>query len=64
MKKLQLLLVALALIGFTAFYSCAPKQDKPAEEATEQVEEVVEEAEEVVEEAEEVVEEAAEEAAE
>jgi len=44
MKKLQLLLVALALVSFTAFYSCAPKQEKPAEEATEQVEEATEEA--------------------
>ncbi|HAN19382.1 MAG: hypothetical protein A2X13_01790 [Bacteroidetes bacterium GWC2_33_15] len=45
MKKLNLLLVALALVCFTAFYSCAPKQEKPAEEATEQVEEMTEEAE-------------------
>ena len=42
MKKLQLLLVALALVSFSAFYSCGnAAKEKPAE-ATE---EVVEEAE-------------------
>ena len=60
MKKLQLLLVALALVSFTAFYSCAPKQEKPAEEATEQVEEATTEEAPVEEVAEEVAEEAAE----
>lgn len=40
MKKLQLLLVALALVSFTAFYSCGNAKEK----ATEAVEEVQEEA--------------------
>jgi len=56
MKKLQLLLVALALVSFTAFYSCGNAQEKPAE-AVEEV--VVEEAEEVATEEEAVTEEAA-----
>ncbi|OFX23795.1 MAG: hypothetical protein A2041_12530 [Bacteroidetes bacterium GWA2_31_9b] len=59
MKKLNLLLVALALVCFTAFYSCAPKQEKAAEEATEQVEEVTEEVVEAVADTAAVVEEAA-----
>ena len=62
MKKLRLLLVALALMSFTALYSCAPKQDKPAEEATEQVDEMTEEATEMEADTAAVVEEAAEEA--
>jgi predicted Holliday junction resolvase-like endonuclease len=53
MKKLNVLLVALALVSFTAFYSCQNVKDK-AEEAVEEVQEEVTE-EEVVEE--EVVEE-------
>ncbi|MFC2152460.1 hypothetical protein ACFLSE_08035 [Bacteroidota bacterium] len=51
MKKLQLLLVALALISFTAFYSCGNVKEK----ATEAAEEVMEEAEEVMEEVEEAM---------
>ena len=73
MKKLQLLLVALALVSFTAFYSCGNIKDKAieaVEEVAEELEEVAEEIEEAVvdsievvaEEAEAVVEEEAEEA--
>ncbi len=62
MKKLQLLLVALALVSFTAFYSCGNVKEKVEEAAIEAVEEVeeavVEEA--VVEETEEAVAEEAE----
>ncbi|MDA3952908.1 MAG: hypothetical protein PF485_04625 [Bacteroidales bacterium] len=49
MKKLQLLLVALALVSFT-FYSCGPAQEKPAETVEEVVEEVAVEEEAVMEE--------------
>jgi len=47
MKKLQLLLVALALVSFTAFYSCGNAKEKAAE-AVEEVQEAVEEVEEAV----------------
>ena len=43
MKKLQLLLVALALVSFTAFYSCGNAQEKATETVEEVVEEIVEE---------------------
>jgi len=59
MKKLQLLLVALALVSFTAFYSCGNAKEKAAE-AVEEVQEATEEA--VVDTTEAVAEEATEEA--
>ena len=39
MKKLQLLLVALALVSFTALVSCGNAKEKPAEATEEVVEE-------------------------
>ncbi len=51
MKKLQLLLVALALVSFTAFYSCGNVKEKAAAAVEEAVEETVEAVEEVAEEA-------------
>ncbi len=60
MKKLQLLLVALALVSFTAFYSCGNVKEKVEEAAVEAVEEVEEAAVEAVEEVEEAVAEEAE----
>jgi len=63
MKKLQLLLVALALVSFTAFYSCGNVKEKTAEAVEEvqaEVEEVVEEVEEAVVDSTEVVAEEAE----
>lgn len=60
MKKLQLLLVALALISFTAFYSCGNAAQKTEETAVEEVQEAVEEVEEAVTDSTEVVAEEAE----
>jgi uncharacterized protein YoxC len=61
MKKLQLLLVALALVSFTAFYSCGNVKEKAAEaveEVAEEMEEATEEMEEAVVDSTEVAEEA------
>jgi cell division protein FtsL len=60
MKKLYYLLIAVVFFGLTTMVSCK-QQEKPAEEAIEEIEEAIEEIEESIEEMEEAIEEAIEE---